>query len=210
MKRLLQDTHKKNSLPDHVRDLGINWTTITARGSSFGGLWEAAVKAMKLLYHKTLGNGGKLNPDEMHTVLRQIEAVFNSRPITSIADDVKDTEPLTPSRLLNGSKSSHLPIVADPTIDELYIGGLWEAAVKAMKLLYHKTLGNGGKLNPDEMHTVLRQIEAVFNSRPITSIADDVKDTEPLTPSRLLNGSKSSHLPIVADPTIDELTEDAR
>ena len=74
---------------------------------------------MKLLYHKTIGNRGKLHLDEMYTVLCQIEAVQNSRQITTISDDAKDTVRLTPSMLLKGLKSTQLSIVADPTIDEI-------------------------------------------------------------------------------------------
>ena len=77
MKRLIQDRHKIDSLPDHVRDLGINWTTIPARAPSFRGLWKATVESMKLLYHKTIGNEEKLKLDEMYTVLCQIEAIVN-------------------------------------------------------------------------------------------------------------------------------------
>ena len=111
MKRLLQDRHNINSLPDHVRDSGITWTTIPARATSCGGLWEAAVKSMKLLYHKTMGNGGKFKIDEMHVVLCQIEAILNARPITTISDDAKDSMPLTLSILLNGFESSVLALL---------------------------------------------------------------------------------------------------
>ena len=79
-----------------------------------------------------------------------------------------------------------------------------------MKLRYHKTIGDGGKLKLDEMYTVLCQIEDIFNSRPITTISDNAKDTVPLTPSILLNGFNSSQLHIVADPTIVELIEDKK
>ena len=63
--------------------------------------------------------------DEMYTVLCQIEAFLNSRPITTISDNAKDTVPLTPSRLLKGFKSTQLPIVADPTVDKVFKDQKW-------------------------------------------------------------------------------------
>ena len=79
-----------------------------------------------------------------------------------------------------------------------------------MKLLYHKTVGNGGKLKLDEIYKVPCQIEAILNSRPITAISDDAKDTVPLTSLMLHNNFKSSQLPIVADLIIDKLNEDEK
>ena len=76
-----------------------------------------------------------------------------------------------------------------------------------MNCVYHKTRGKGGKLKLDEMYISHCQLEDILNSRPITTISDDAKDTVPFTLSMLLNGFKSSQLPSVANPTIDELTE---
>ena len=67
----------------------IRWSFLPSRAPHFGGLWKAAVKSMKLLLQKTLG-GCKLRFDEMTTVLTEVEAMLNSRPLVpldSVATD---------------------------------------------------------------------------------------------------------------------------
>ena len=49
-----------------------------------------------------------LNYDEMTTLLKEIESVINSRPITYLYTD-ETIEPLTPSHLLIGKRTTQLP-----------------------------------------------------------------------------------------------------
>ena len=80
-------------------DLGINWLTIPAKASRFGGLWEAGVKSMKLLLFKAIGTTAYLYSDEGYTMPCQVEAVLNSRPLTVVSDDAKDSHPLNSAML---------------------------------------------------------------------------------------------------------------
>ena len=59
---------------------------IPQQAPHFGGLWEAAVKSMKTHLKKVVGNV-KLTNEEMSTLLVQIEACLNSRPLVSIPND---------------------------------------------------------------------------------------------------------------------------
>ena len=113
LKKLVRERYNCDSLPQSVLDLGINWATIPARASHFGGLWEAAIKSMKLHFQKIVGKATRLQLDEMYTITCHIEAIMNSRPITFIPNDALDNCPLTPSMLLTGFKRDYLPIVAD-------------------------------------------------------------------------------------------------
>lgn len=58
---------------------------------------------------KTLRNA-KLNYDELHTVLVEVEGTLNSRPLTYVSSDDPE-EPLTPSHLLCGRRILSLPDV---------------------------------------------------------------------------------------------------
>ena len=51
--------------------------------------------------------------DELHTLLIEVEAVLNSRPLTYVSADDVD-EPLTPSHLLVGYQILTLPDTAAP------------------------------------------------------------------------------------------------
>ena len=57
----------------------IQWTHTSACSPHFGGLWEAAVKSMKQLSTKIVGQHN-LFMDELYFLTVEIEAVLNSQP----------------------------------------------------------------------------------------------------------------------------------
>ncbi|XP_073946595.1 uncharacterized protein [Choristoneura fumiferana] len=77
------------------------WHFIPPHAPNFGGLWEAGVRSTKTHLRKVLGNS-TLTYEELATVLTQVEACLNSRPITLLSDDPNDPLPLTPGHFLVG------------------------------------------------------------------------------------------------------------
>ena len=79
-----------------------------AKAPWWGGFFERLVKQVKSCLRKTLGRS-KLSFDELTTILVEVEAVLNSRPLTYLySDDVE--EPLTPSHLVIGRRLLTLPV----------------------------------------------------------------------------------------------------
>ncbi|CAH2090125.1 unnamed protein product [Euphydryas editha] len=71
------------------------WHFIPSHAPNFGGLWEAGVKSVK--YHlKRVVGGSTLTFEELSTVLCQIEACLNSKPLSRGSNDPEDPVPLTP------------------------------------------------------------------------------------------------------------------
>ena len=66
--------------------------------------------------------------DEMVTVLKQIESIINSRPITHMFEEVDDA--LTPSHLLIGKRSTQLPCDITYVKDTDQVNRFREAIVK--------------------------------------------------------------------------------
>ena len=90
----------------------IQWKFIPEHAPHFGGLWEAAVKSFKAHLRRVVGDV-KLTFEEMTTVLTQIEACLNSRPLVALPSSDDGIEALTPGHFLIGRPIEALP---DPSL----------------------------------------------------------------------------------------------
>ncbi|XP_071055150.1 uncharacterized protein [Onthophagus taurus] len=79
--------------------LGLTWNFNPPGAPHFSGLAEAGVKSVKTHLIKVIGDQ-ILTFEEVYTVLTQIEAVLNSRPLTPISNDPNDLQALTPAHFL--------------------------------------------------------------------------------------------------------------
>ncbi|XP_076377131.1 uncharacterized protein LOC117220354 [Megalopta genalis] len=88
----------------------IQWQLIPPRAPHFGGLWERAVRSVKTHLRRVIGEQ-RLTFEEMCTVLTQVEACLNSRPLHPLSSDPSDLNPLTPGHFLVGEALTALPHV---------------------------------------------------------------------------------------------------
>lgn len=91
----------KADIIDNATKSNTEWHFIPASSPHFGGLWEAGVKSLKHHLKRTIGNS-KLTFEELYTLLAQIEACLNSRPLAPLTTDVADLTALTPGHFLIG------------------------------------------------------------------------------------------------------------
>ena len=93
----VEDAISRVSTDDEIR-----WINIPPRAPHFGGLWEAAVRKMKILLRKN-DAGLIMTYDELYTLLTEVEAIINSTPLTEIKeDDITEARYLTPGHFLIG------------------------------------------------------------------------------------------------------------
>ncbi|GFX45987.1 integrase catalytic domain-containing protein [Trichonephila clavipes] len=93
---------------DFLSKKQIKWNFNPPSAPHFGGLWEAGVKSLKYHLKRVIGNSN-LSHEEFLTLVIQIEAVLNSRPICPLSNDPNDVETLTLAHFLIGSSLVAVP-----------------------------------------------------------------------------------------------------
>ncbi|CAG7716830.1 unnamed protein product, partial [Allacma fusca] len=89
----------------------ITWFFHPAAAPRIGGLWEAAVKSAKFILNRVL-KSHVFNFEEYDTILKEVEACMNSRPMCPVCTDPTDYEALTPCHFIIGE-----PLKANPELD---------------------------------------------------------------------------------------------
>ncbi|XP_062699619.1 uncharacterized protein LOC134284635 [Aedes albopictus] len=115
-----ESREEQSTIASACSELGITWHLTPPKAPHFGGLWEAAVKTTKRHLFRQLGNT-KLSFESYYTILHQIEAAINSRPLLPMSDDPNDLAALTPAHFLLGTSMTALP---DPDIQHAPNGPL--------------------------------------------------------------------------------------
>lgn len=77
----------------------------------FGGVWEREICSVKASLYSTLGSE-TVTEEILRTVLTEIEAILNSKPIGYVSSDLADPDLVTPNSLLLGRPDgSLLPVI---------------------------------------------------------------------------------------------------
>jgi len=115
---------------------GIEWRFNPPAAPHFGGLWESAVKSAKHHLSRMMGEA-KLTLSELNTLLCQIEACLNSRPITPMSSEPSDAEALTPAHFLIGGAMTLPP---EPDLSNENIGHLrrWKYVQLLMQTFWRR------------------------------------------------------------------------
>jgi hypothetical protein len=90
-----------------MADKGINWQFSPPSAPHFGGSWESLVKSAKSALKVVLGNT-TVNEEVLRTVLAEVMAILNARPLTHLSVDPEDESPLTPNHFLLGRAHPHI------------------------------------------------------------------------------------------------------
>ena len=93
----------------------IQWKFIPGHAPHFGGLWEVAVRSMKLDLRRIVSDV-KLTFEELTTVLVQVEACLNSRPIVALLADDDGVDAPTQGHFLVGRPLEALPTSTDHSL----------------------------------------------------------------------------------------------
>lgn len=109
LKRLFtQWTREAQQLACILTNDGTDWKFNPPAAPHMGGKWEAAVKSIKHHLNRTVGDTA-FTFEELSTLMTQIEAVLNSRPLEPLSNDPDDLAALTPAHFLIGEPLITVP-----------------------------------------------------------------------------------------------------
>ena len=101
---------------DQIRNFccnrGIQWNFNPPAASHFGGVWERQIRTIRKILHAILHEQylkTAHSDEQLHTLMCEIEAVINSRPLTRASDDPSDLDVLTPNHLLQAKMTTSPP-----------------------------------------------------------------------------------------------------
>ncbi|XP_046405326.1 uncharacterized protein LOC124170570 [Ischnura elegans] len=96
------------TIGEALASTGTEWRFNPPTAPHFGGIREAAVKSTKHHIRRVIGDTN-LTFEELFTLLCQVEACLNSRPLIPLTDDPTDNKALTPADFLIHSASFIIP-----------------------------------------------------------------------------------------------------
>jgi hypothetical protein len=86
----------------------IKWSFNPPYGSHHGGLWERMIRSIRGILRALLKEQ-VLDDEGLQTVMCEVEALLNGRPITKVSNDPNDPQALTPNNLLLYQPNQVLP-----------------------------------------------------------------------------------------------------
>ncbi|XP_066023399.1 uncharacterized protein [Pocillopora verrucosa] len=106
--RVMIDSWNQAKIHDALLQKSIKWVFNPPGASRHGGVWERLIRSTR----KVLGALVKeqsLDDESLQTLLCECESIINGRPLTTVSDDPKDLEPLSPNHLLLLRSETPLP-----------------------------------------------------------------------------------------------------
>ena len=104
----------------------ISWKHNPPYASNFGGVWERLIRSARaILDGLMMSHGHSLNDESFRTLLVEVEAIINSRPITTDTLNSPDCLPLSPINLLTMKSKVIRPPPGTFQKEDLYCRRRW-------------------------------------------------------------------------------------
>ncbi|XP_055918573.1 uncharacterized protein LOC129950673 [Eupeodes corollae] len=138
--RMLEEAkHDWKEIAGTLANSGTNWNFIPPASPHFGGLWEAGVKSVKHHLKRTTRDE-RLTFEELYTLLTQIEACLNSRPLCPLSDNIDDLDYLTPGHFLIGEPLLTIP-QKDKNVENMSYLDRWKKTQALVNVFWQKWNG---------------------------------------------------------------------
>ena len=122
----MNQTKIKHFLQENGADWLV-WTRNTPTASHVGGVWEQQIKsARKILSSLFKTHGTSLNGEALTALMKKIEAVLNSRPLTTeLLRDGNSLNPTRPSNILTMKTKVVTPPTGEFGHSDIYCRKQW-------------------------------------------------------------------------------------
>ena len=90
---------RESKVHDFLLKKGVEWQFTPPGASAQGGVWERQIRSVRKVLNAVLREQS-LTDESLRTLLCEVEAVLNSKPLTTVSSDPSDLQPLTPNDLL--------------------------------------------------------------------------------------------------------------
>ena len=134
-KTIEESSFTTTEIQKYAESKKIAWKFVPPGAPHFGGPWERLIGMSKRLFFNIAGSR-KLQEDSFSTLICQVEALLNSRPLTSVSSDIRDVESLTPVHFLTGMTTG-LPSDTTISSNNRGTGKLWNNLNSNMNDLGH-------------------------------------------------------------------------
>ncbi|PIK33170.1 hypothetical protein BSL78_30017 [Apostichopus japonicus] len=93
------DALKGDKVGRFLAQRGVDWEFNPPGASHMGGIWERMIRSVRRILVNLLSQQ-TVTDEALLTLMTEVEAILNGRPLTPLSMDPKDEEPLTPNHLL--------------------------------------------------------------------------------------------------------------
>ena len=115
----------------------IEWVFNPPAASHFGGIWERQIQTVrKVLSQLTKEFGGMFDNESLQTLMCEVEAIVNSRPLTTPSMDPNDVAPLTPNHILHMKSKVILPPPGEFQRADVYLRKRWRRVQYAANIFW--------------------------------------------------------------------------
>ena len=112
---VLRNAVKSEDVQSYASNAHIKWKFIVELSPWMGGYYERLVGLVKRTLRKTIGRR-LLTSIQMQTLLKETEAILNSRPLVYVEEDIDSCMAISPAHFLSLNRNIGLPEM-DKTID---------------------------------------------------------------------------------------------
>ena len=98
----IRNLSQPDQVEKYVTEQGCSWEFNPPHASHFGGVWERQINTIRRVLDAMFAELGatQLTHELLVTLMAEVVAIVNSRPISAIPTEVDNPQPLSPAMLL--------------------------------------------------------------------------------------------------------------